>query len=79
MRNRNQFKILYALVMGLGLMLAPGLFANPGGVPNCPTPSNGAPCRTSAVPEPSAIPELLLCLAVTASGLLFWRRNRQSV
>jgi hypothetical protein len=61
-------KIAPALVMGLGLMLAPGLFA-------C---TSGVPCPSSAVPEPSAIPELVLCLAVTGFSFLFWRRKRQS-
>jgi hypothetical protein len=76
MRDRSQLKIARGLVIGLGLMLAPGLFGQA-----CPSAQDGhaKPCKPSAVPEPSAIPELLLCLAVTGSGILFWRRNRQSV
>ena len=66
------------LVVGFGLILLPGLFANPGGVPKCPAPSNNPACKAS-VAEPGAIPELILCLAVTGCGLLFvWRRDRRA-
>jgi len=55
-------------VIALGLMLALGLFATP-------------PCAVgcAAVPEPSAIPELVLSLAVTGISVFFWRRRRKSV
>jgi hypothetical protein len=67
------------LVVVMGLILVPGLFADPGGVPNCPPTSNDPACKAS-VAEPSAIPELVLCLAVTGSSfLLLWRRNRRAV
>jgi hypothetical protein len=76
MKNSHSM-IARTLVLGLGLILVPGLFANPGGVQNCLSPSNNSPCKAS-VPEPSAIPELLLGLAVTGSGLLFLRRRNRA-
>jgi predicted cobalt transporter CbtA len=57
-------KIVRASVIGLGVILAPGLFGAP-------------PCVTCNVPEPSAIPELVLCLTVTVVSFLLWRRNRK--
>jgi hypothetical protein len=67
------------LVVVLGLILVPGLFADAGGTPSCPPSSNDPKCATS-VAEPSAIPELFLCLAVTGSSLFFLsRRNRRTV
>ena len=62
----NDMKTARAIVMGLGVMLAPGLFAAPACAVNCP------------VPEPSAIPELVLCLAVTGISFLIWSRSRKS-
>jgi hypothetical protein len=67
------------LVVVLGLILVPGLFADPGGVPHCPPTSNDPACKAS-VAEPSATPEMVLYLAVTGSSfLLLWRRNRRAV
>jgi hypothetical protein len=62
-------KIGSVLVVAMGIILAPRLFAGLCASTPCP----------AAVPEPSAIPELVLCLTVTGGSFLLWRRNRRSL
>jgi hypothetical protein len=66
-------KTARTLIIGLGLMAAPGLF----GAPTCGPHTTDTKCVSA--PEPSVVPELVLCLSVTASGFLFWRWNRKSL
>jgi len=68
---------LFASVLGISIFLAPAVFADPGGVPHCPPTSNSPFCRAS-LPEPSSVPELALCLALTGGAFLLSRRNRRS-
>jgi hypothetical protein len=63
-------KTARATVISLGAMLAPTLFAT--------IPCSTATLKPCSLPEPSAIPELVLCLTVTGIGFLLWRRNRKS-
>jgi hypothetical protein len=70
-----------ALIIGLGLVAATGFCQNTG--PNMGTPPICGPHTTDtkcvSAPEPSVVPEFLLCLGVTASGILLWRWNRKSL
>lgn len=52
------------LLAAFGLSLAQTLIANPG---------------PPALPEPSALPEFFLCLAVIGAGYWIWRRTRKLV
>jgi hypothetical protein len=62
----------------LALMLAPGLFADPGGNPACPPSSHDPRCQ-GGLPEPSAVPEFVLCLTLIGASVLILRRNQKSV
>ena len=64
------------LMVTLGLLVAPVLIGGPRVPPNRPNP----PCaRNCAAPEPSAIPELALCLAGISAGYWFLRRSKKPV
>jgi hypothetical protein len=53
----------------LAVLLTASVYAAPTASPSAPVP------RPVAMPEPSAIPELLVC--VGAVGLVAWRLRRQ--
>jgi hypothetical protein len=53
----------------LAVLLAASVYATPTASPSAPVP------RPVAMPEPSAIPELLVC--VGAVGLVAWRLRKQ--
>jgi hypothetical protein len=63
-------KTATALITTLGLLLTPALTAGPG------------PCAVGpgcSAPEPSAVPELGLCLVAIAVGYWLWRRNKKPI
>jgi len=67
-------KAAATLITTFGLLLAPALI---GQVKPTPRPCAAAiPC---GVPEPSAVPELALCLAGIGIGYWLWRQNRKPV
>jgi hypothetical protein len=77
----GRFLRLKALKIPSMLTVATGLFLLPVthvyAVP-APTPAP-LPCAVCKVPEPSAIPEFVLCLAGVALGYWLWQRKRKPV
>ena len=55
------------LAVTFGLLLAPALFGQVSATPR--------PCAACSVPEPTAVPELGLCLAGIAVAYWLWRRK----
>ena len=73
----KKMKNARALLVALSLFVVPKVFANPGSQ-SCREAARAPTCK-AALPEPSAIPEFAVYLAMTGIGLLVWQRSRKTV